>query len=136
MKLILATILIGILPFNLCALDQSFGGIRLLDGYRVKKGWAVDAATWSIFREGGLLIEFEVGMNEGLWADAKEKDKYLWYREHVVNGHKVMLALIKPGLRLCGSRTIHEVQSSARSCLLRSLLASKPIILRTSKPRS
>ena len=76
MKLLLATILIGILPFNLYASGQSFGGIRLLDGYKVKKGWAVDAATWTIFREGGLSIAFEAGMNEGLWADAKEKDKY------------------------------------------------------------
>ena len=126
MKLTLATILIGILPFNLCALDQSFGGIRLLDGYKVKKGWAVDAATWTIFREGGLSIEFEAGMNEGLWADAKEKDKYLWYREHVVNGHKVMLALIKPGLK-----TVWEPDNPRSPELGNILLVTFPIGIQT-----
>jgi hypothetical protein len=99
MKIILATLLICFLPFDLYALGQSFGGIRLLEGYKVKEGRAVDAATWTVFKEGGLSLEFEAGMNEGLWADVKEKDKYLWYREQVVNGHKVMLALIKPGIK-------------------------------------
>jgi hypothetical protein len=98
MHKLLALILIFLLPIQILASDN-YGGIKLLDGYKIKKGRAVDAATWTIYKEGGLTIEFEAGMNEGLWADPKEKDKYVWYREQNVNGHKVMLALIKPGLK-------------------------------------
>jgi hypothetical protein len=98
MHKLLALILILLLPTQLLASDH-YGGIRLLDGYKIKKGWAVDAATWTIYKEGGLTIDFEAGMNEGLWAYPKEKEKYAWYREQNVNGHKVMLALIKPGLK-------------------------------------
>jgi hypothetical protein len=71
----------------------------LLDGYKIKRAWAVDAATWTIYKDGGLTIDFEAGPNEGFWADAKKGADYLWYREQTVNGHKIMLALIKPGLK-------------------------------------
>jgi hypothetical protein len=98
MKQLIVLFLICLLPSHLSASDR-YGGIKLLDGYKIKKGWAVDAATWTISKENGLTIEFEAGMNEGFWADPKEKDKYSWYREQTVNGHKVMLALIKPGLK-------------------------------------
>ena len=97
MKKVVICIVLFFCPLNCAA--QSFGGITLLDGYKVKKAWAVDAVTWTIYKEGGLTIDFEAGMNEGLWADSKQLDKYLWYREQFVNGHKVMLALIKPGFK-------------------------------------
>lgn len=96
--------------------DDRFGGIKLLDGYKIKKGWAVDAAAWTIYKGGGLIIEFEAGMNEGLWADKKNKSQYAWYREQTVNGHKVMLALIRPGLK-----TVWE-PDSPRSAKLGSIL--------------
>src|SRR5262245_50389489 len=95
---LLALILICCLHTQVLASDH-YGGIKLLDGYKIKDGWAVDAATWTIQKPGGLTIDFEAGMNEGLWADATKKDQYAWYREQNVNGHKVMLALIKPGLK-------------------------------------
>jgi hypothetical protein len=99
MNKLIAAILICILPYNLPSSEQSFGGIKLLEGYKIKKDWAVDAAAWTIYKKGGLTIEFEAGMNEGLWADPKDRGTYAWYREQTVNGHKVMLALIKPGLK-------------------------------------
>src|SRR2546421_299167 len=95
----IAVILICLLPLSLPAADQPIGGIKLLDGYKIKKERAVDAAAWTIYKDGGLSIEYEAGMNEGLWADAKQRSRYLWYREQVVNGHKVMLALTKPGFK-------------------------------------
>ncbi|HKR02687.1 MAG TPA: hypothetical protein VJT09_18555 [Pyrinomonadaceae bacterium] len=98
MKKLIAFLLICLLPSQTPASDR-YGDIKLLDGYKIRKGWAVDAAAWTIFKENGLNIEFEAGMNEGFWADPKEKDKYAWYREQTVNGRKVMLALIKPGLK-------------------------------------
>lgn len=94
----LALILILLLPTQISAADQ-YGGIKLLNEYKIKNEAAVDAAAWTIYREAGLTIEFEAGMNEGLWADPKQKDKYAWYREQDVNGHKVMLALIKQGVK-------------------------------------
>jgi hypothetical protein len=99
MKRIIAATLVFLATSNVFAVGPSFGDIKLLDGYKIKKGWAVDAATWTIYKEGGLTIDFEAGMNEGLWADPKNRADYLWYREQTVNGHRVMLALIKPGLK-------------------------------------
>ena len=87
------------MAFPAAASDRAYGGIRLLEGYKYKKGNTVDALIGTISKHGGLLIEFEAGLNQGFAADPKEKDKYLWYREQIVNGRKVMLALIKPGLK-------------------------------------
>jgi|SRR5215510_1099576 len=95
----LIALILAFLPPMPTLASENYGGVKLLDGYKIKKGWTVDAATWTIYKEGGLTIDFEAGMNEGLWADSKEKDKYAWYQEQNLNGHKVMLALIKPGLK-------------------------------------
>jgi hypothetical protein len=81
------------------ASPESFGGIRLLEGYSVKRTSSVDAAAWTIEKKGGLTITFEAGANEGAWADPKERDKYSWYREQKVNGFNVRFALIKRELK-------------------------------------
>jgi hypothetical protein len=99
MKRTFAAMLVFLATSNIFAAGPPFGNIKLLEGYKIKKGWAVDAVTWTIHKEGGLTIDFEAGMNEGFWADPKKQADYLWYREQTVNGHKVMLALIKPGLK-------------------------------------
>lgn len=79
------------------ALDQPYGDVKLLEGYKYKRGGTVDTINGVIHKEGGLSIEFESGISEGYAANPKEKDKYLWYREQVINGHKVMIALTKSG---------------------------------------
>jgi len=99
MKPIIAALFISFASLSNLAQKHSNGNIRLLDGYKIKKARTVDALTWTIYKEGGLTIDFEAGPNEGLWADAQKQEDYLWYREQVLNGHKVMLALVKPGLR-------------------------------------
>ena len=81
------------------ASPDSFGGIRILKDYSVKRTSAVDAAAWTIEKKGGLKITFEAGANEGSWADPKERDKYSWYEEQKVNGFNVRFALIKPELK-------------------------------------
>jgi hypothetical protein len=84
---------------HLFASDGAFGGIKLLEGYVAKRSWAVDAAAWTIEKKDGLKILFEAGMNEGSWANPKEKTNYSWYREQQVNGFTVRFALIKTGLK-------------------------------------
>src|SRR5215831_312318 len=91
-------ILLFVSPF-VSASPDSFGGIRLLEGYSVKRRAAVDAAAWTIEKKGGLTISYGAGANEGAWAEPKERDKYSWYREQKVNGFNVRFALVKPELR-------------------------------------
>src|SRR5271154_384006 len=94
---------------HLLAYNDLTSCIKLLPGYKIKQGRAVDAAVWTIQKDGGgLTIEFEAGLNEGAWANPKNMSQYAWYKEQVVNGHKIILALIKPGLK-----TDWETDSSA-----------------------
>jgi hypothetical protein len=73
--------------------DPPYGGLKLLDGYRYKRGRTMDTINGLIYKDGGLSIEFESGISEGYAADPEQKAKYLWYREQLINGHKVFLAL-------------------------------------------
>jgi|SRR5215831_12685568 len=77
------------------ALDEPYGGLRLLDGYRFERSHTFDTINGVITKPGGLRIEFERGINEGYAVEPKNKDKYIWFREQTVNGHKLMLALVK-----------------------------------------
>jgi hypothetical protein len=45
-----------------------------------------------------LTIEFESGISEGYAVKSKNKNKYIWYREQIVYGNKVLLALTKSGV--------------------------------------
>ena len=81
------------------AANKRLPPIHLLFGYKLSADQAVDATAWTIQKPGGVTIEFEAGMNEGSWADPKNIDKYAFYKEQVVNGYKVRLALIKRGLK-------------------------------------
>ena len=121
MKNMIVMALICLSPSTLSASDRH-GGIKLLDGYEIKKGRAVDAAAWTIHKKGGLVIQFEAGASEGLWANPKHKGEYAWYREQTVNGHKVYLALIKPGLK-----TVWEPGSPRSRERGNSLLVSFPL---------
>jgi hypothetical protein len=76
--------------------DQPYGGVRLLEGYKYKRsGGGGDTINGLIYKDNGLSIEFESGLSEGYAADPKKKDQYTWYREQVVNGHKIMVALTR-----------------------------------------
>ncbi len=76
---------------------EPYGGVRLIEGYTYKRSRTFDTINGTISKKGGVSIEFESGVSEGYAADPKDKDKYLWYREQVINGHRVMLALTTTG---------------------------------------
>ena len=79
--------------------DEKYGGIKLLEGYQITRGWDVDAAVWSIHKTGGLTINYAAGLNEGRAADPATKEEYSWFREQTINGHKVFLAFIGEGVK-------------------------------------
>jgi hypothetical protein len=81
----------------LMALDQPYGGLKLLDGYKFERSHTFDTINGVISKDAGLRIEFESGFSEGYAVDPKSKSKYVWYREQLINGNKVMLALTKSG---------------------------------------
>lgn len=92
-KLFAATAIAVLMALPVTAFDQPYGGLRLLDGYRFERSHTFDTINGVIFRDGGLRIEFESGPGEGYAVDPKNKSKYIWYREQVVKGNKVILAL-------------------------------------------
>ena len=100
MKSIIATLLLLIAVGTLAVdMEHTFGGVQLLSGYFARRTPATDAVAWRIEGKSGLIIHFESGPSEGRAVDEKNKKKYAWYREQIVNGHKVLLALVKPGLK-------------------------------------
>lgn len=78
--------------------DPPYGDIKLLDGYKYKRGRSVDTINGVIFTDGGLRIEFESGISEGYAVDPKKRKSYVWYREQDVRGHKVLLAMTRSGV--------------------------------------
>jgi len=98
MKEVVVLVMVFLLAAPVAAFDEPYGGVRLLDGYRFKRSSSVDTINGLIYKDGGLSIEFESGVSEGYAVDPKNKGTYIWYREQVVNGHRVMLALTKPGV--------------------------------------
>jgi hypothetical protein len=77
----------------------TFGGMKLLEGYSIKQGSAIDATVWTIEKPGGLKISFEAGPSEGRWADPTHREIYGWYRTQVIDGHTALFAFIKPGVK-------------------------------------
>jgi hypothetical protein len=75
------------------------GGLKLLEGYTLQRGSAIDAVVWTIEKRGGLRISFEAGPSEGAAANPSEKNEYSWYREQTVSGYSVRFALVKAGLK-------------------------------------
>ena len=92
-RLFTVTAVAVIVALPVIAFDQPYGGLRLLDGYTFERSHTFDTINGVISKDGGLRIEFESGVSEGYAVDPGKKSQYIWYREQVVNGHKVMLAL-------------------------------------------
>src|SRR5215212_10755982 len=87
------TVIRILLLFTIVLADHPPGGLKLLDSYKYRASHTTDTINGVIFKDGGLSIEFESGISEGYAADPKDKAKYLWYREQIVNGNRVFLAL-------------------------------------------
>lgn len=98
-KVLVLPVLLLLGSAQLIASDRLPGDLKLLEGYHAKHEWGVDALIFDIKKSGGPTVHFEAGPSEGSWADPEDRSKYAWYREQVVNGHKVRVALIRPGLK-------------------------------------
>jgi len=77
--------------------DPPYGEVRLLTGFRYQRSSTTDTINGLIFIDGGLNIEFESGISEGYAADPTKQKDYIWFREQIMNGHKVFFALTRPG---------------------------------------
>jgi hypothetical protein len=98
-KLISVIVFLILAVLSLSAADAVPGGMKIIQGYNFRRGRAVDASAWTIEKQNGARIEFECGPNEGSWASPKNVKTYVWYRERIVNGYLVRLALTKKDLR-------------------------------------
>lgn len=98
-NLILFLFIYCFVSLSFASAQNTFGGIKLLDGYKYKTGKAVDALTGTIYKPNGLVIEFEAGFSQGYAADQKNNEQYEWYQEQTINGRKIRIAFIKPKLK-------------------------------------
>ena len=78
MRTIAIVTVVVLLASTLLALDQPYGGIRLLDGYRFERSHTVDTINGVISKTGGLRIEFESGINEGYAVEPKNRIEYIF----------------------------------------------------------
>src|SRR5688500_6539272 len=63
-----------------CRAQSIPGGIALLEGYKYEKEHTrgVLSSAGIIYRENGLRIEFEEGLNQGYWAEPSDLTMYSW----------------------------------------------------------
>jgi hypothetical protein len=100
MRCVIATLMLLVSAYGLASASESgFGGIQLLEGYHAKRVPGLDTVGWTIQGKNDFVIHFESGPSEGRIVDLKDKEKYAWYREQTINGHAVLVALVKPGLK-------------------------------------
>jgi hypothetical protein len=107
------------------AADKLPGKIKLLPGYSMHREQAVDASAWTIEKGTGLTINYEAGPSEGSAADPGKQNIYSWYKEQMVNGYKVRVALIKPGQKTVFEPEGNQGQEPGNILLITFLLDSK-----------
>jgi hypothetical protein len=84
------------------------GNIRLLPGYSLIQSNAVDAAAWEIRGPRDLRIIAEAGWSEGAAADPGEAELYSWYREQIVKGWRMRVAMVKSGRKTAYDESLGE----------------------------
>jgi hypothetical protein len=97
-KMLIVVSLVLLTTTQSLAANDLPGGIRLLPGYTASGGWHVDSGAWTIKKKGRLTIKFKVGVGAGFLAHPRFASEYSWYAEQTIRGHRVNLALTKPGL--------------------------------------
>jgi hypothetical protein len=75
--------------------DPPPGSIKLLPGYQHKTGRGIDTAVGTIWKDGGITINYDIGIFAGMVASPHEKDRYLWYKEQTIGNQAVRIALGK-----------------------------------------
>lgn len=93
----LATILA--LANSVAAESGGFRAVNLLPGYTATREQGLDVVDWKIEKPGGLIVHFQAGPSEGLAVNQRDRDEYAWYREQFINGHRVLVALIRAGVK-------------------------------------
>lgn len=70
-------------------------GLKLLPEYKHEKEKGKDTHVGKYWKEGGVAFRYDIGRLAGNAVKAQEKDNLLWYKEQVVDGRPVQLALTK-----------------------------------------
>lgn len=74
-------------------------GIKLLQGYVHRSATDFEGnKVGQIYKEGGVKIRYEIGMSQGHAVNLDQKNNYQWYKEQIVHGGKVKLALDKKNM--------------------------------------
>ena len=63
--------------------------------YKHVKEKGKDTSVGKVWKEGGVTFWYDIGRLAGNAVKAQEKDNLLWYKEQVVDGGPVQLALTK-----------------------------------------
>lgn len=77
--------------------NRGLPAVNVLPGYTAVREQGLDVVAWRIEKPGGLIIHFEAGTSEGLAVSTRDRAKYAWYREQFINGHRVLVALVRAG---------------------------------------
>src|SRR5688572_24086317 len=64
--------------------DAPPGGIRLLEGYQHKREQGIDSSPGRIWKDGGLIIAYDIGMMAGNYAEGQDEATRVWTRRQVV----------------------------------------------------
>lgn len=100
MRLISAIFMAAIAFANpVSAKNGGFRAVNMLPGYTAVREHGLDVVAWKIEKPGGLVIHFEAGPSEGLAVNQSDLDKYAWFREQLISGHRVLIALIRAGVK-------------------------------------
>ena len=90
--------------------DKFPGHIRMLTGYVHRRGQGIDSVVGNITREGGLVIEYDIGRLAGVYTDCKTcgwTEGELWRRNQVINGQSVQIVFTKSKRLVISFPTTH-----------------------------
>lgn len=109
---------------GITAAQSVYGGIKLLNGYKYRKGKSLGvlSAVGTIYKNNGLTIEIEEGLSQGYAANRIDIDKYAWLKEQIINGRDVKIALIAKGVK-----TVWEPDRPRDSTMGHILLVTFPL---------
>jgi len=77
--------------------DPAPGGILLLAGYQHKHEQGIDSSPGRIWKEGGLVIRYDIGGSAGNYAEHQAKAERVWTRRQVVGDRRVDIVKSKDG---------------------------------------
>lgn len=94
-------ILVGLLGVALQAPpadDPLPGPIKLLEGYQHQKLQGTDSQVGKIWKDGGIKIQYDIGLMAGNYAKQQRKykaDQLLWNKQQKWHGEPVELVMMK-----------------------------------------